>query len=354
MKLAVLLKGVRALEDLPALAAALGHEPLWDPVPGGREPVVVIGRRGDFPWYAVAGEHAADKARALARRLAARGRLCGAMGLDAGARRLTLTVSLDGAPRLTVDLDAPDASALAALGRLASGGGSGAPGYAAQAADDLRILIGKAYDAIEKEQVVEVSAKMNGIFRDVIGATEDSLFGEVGVRPARGRTTKAEYEVFVTEDGREKPLSLANGASRRAIGVSVVLSLAEETRTKVPFVADSLLHAISGSVRRRIVEYLTTGDRIGQPILFGTRADFLDPEVKQLLKSRAGRSYTLTSQTHVGRDVVRATPNSKSPKQAVVCNCALDEFCASCERTGDSDRAEEGRLVGPRASEVMV
>ena len=225
---------------------------------------------------------------------------------------------------------------------------------AAQAADDLRILIGKAYDAIEKEQVVEVSAKMNGIFRDVIGATEDSLFGEVGVRPARGRTTKAEYEVFVTEDGREKPLALANGASRRAIGVSFVLALAEETRTKVPFVADSLLHAISGSVRRRIVEYLTTGDRIGQPILFGTRADFLDPEVKQLLKSRAGRSYTLTSQTHVGRDVVRATPNSKSPKQAVVCNCALDEFCASCERTGDSDRAEEGRLVGPRASEVMV
>ena len=137
MKLAVLLKGVRALEDLPALAAALGHEPLWDPVPGGREPVVVIGRRGDFPWYAVAGEHAADKARALARRLAARGRLCGAMGLDPGARRLTLTVSLDGAPRLTVDLDAPDASALAALGRLASGGGSGAPGYAAQAADAL-------------------------------------------------------------------------------------------------------------------------------------------------------------------------------------------------------------------------
>ena len=225
---------------------------------------------------------------------------------------------------------------------------------AAQAAEDLRALIAKAYDAIEKEQVAEVSAKMNAIFRDVIGATEDSLFGAVGVRPARGRAGKAEYEVFVTEDAREKPLALANGASRRAIGVSFVLALADETRTKVPFVADSLLHAISGAVRRRIVEYLTAGDRVGQPILFGTRADFLDPEVRTLLKLRAGRSYTLTSQTHVGRDVVRATPNSKSPKQAVVCGCAVDEFCNSCERTGDDARAREGRLTGPRQSEVMM
>jgi DNA sulfur modification protein DndD len=224
---------------------------------------------------------------------------------------------------------------------------------AAQAAEDLRLLIGKAYEAVERDQVKDVSAKMNGIFRDVIGATEDSLFGEVGVRPARGRPGKAEYEVFVTEEGREKPLALANGASRRAIGVSFVLALAEETRTRVPFVADSLLHAMSGSVRQRIVGYLTTGDRVGQPVLFGTRADFLDPEVKDLLKARAGRSYTLTCQAHVGRDVVRATPNTTSPKQVVVCECQVDEFCEHCERAGDRVRVEEGRLFGPRTSVVV-
>jgi len=222
---------------------------------------------------------------------------------------------------------------------------------AAQAADDLSELIEKAYNAIEREQVVEVSGKMNSIFRDVIGATDDSLFGEVGVRPIRGRTGKSEYEIFMTEDGREKPLALANGASRRAIGVSFVLALAEETHNKVPFVADSLLHAISGAVRRRIVDYLTAGDRVGQPILFGTRADFLDPEVRDVLKARAGRSYTLTSQTHVGRDVVRATQNTKSPKQIVVCSCAVDEYCTACERTGDG---AHGRLLGPRSSEIIA
>jgi len=225
---------------------------------------------------------------------------------------------------------------------------------AAQAADDLSELIGSAYEAIEKDQIRDVSGKMNTIFRDVIGATQDSLFGEVGVRPVRGRSNRAEYEVFMTEDGREKPLALANGASRRAIGVSFVLALADETRTKVPFVADSLLHAISGAVRHRIVEYLTAGDRVGQPILFGTRSDFLDPEVKQLLKSRSGRSYTLTSQTHVGRDVVRATPNATSVKQAVVCTCAVDEFCGACERAGDLDRVTDGRLTGPRTSEILT
>lgn len=225
---------------------------------------------------------------------------------------------------------------------------------AAQAADDLSELIGKAYESIETQQIQDVSAKMNTIFRDVIGATEDSLFGKVGVRPIRGRSNRAEYEVFLTEDGREKSLALANGASRRAIGVSFVLALADETRTKVPFVADSLLHSISGAVRRRIVQYLTDGDRVGQPILFGTRADFLDPEVRELLRARSGRSYTVTSQTHVGRDVVRATPNAQSPKQTVVCTCAVDEFCTSCECTGDEDRVKDRRLTGPRVSEVMV
>ncbi len=53
------------------------------------------------------------------------------------SRRLTVALSLEGSPRLTVDLDAPDRSALAALGRLGSGGTAGATGYAAHAADAL-------------------------------------------------------------------------------------------------------------------------------------------------------------------------------------------------------------------------
>ena len=137
MDLPETLKGVRALEDLPALAAALGCEPLWDPVPGAREPTVVVGCRGDFPWYAVAGPRAEHAAQAFAHRMAARGRICGALGLDPYVRRLTLAISLSGAPRLVLSLDAPEATAVAKLRRLANGGGTGAAGFAAYAADVL-------------------------------------------------------------------------------------------------------------------------------------------------------------------------------------------------------------------------
>jgi len=137
VQLADLLKGIRSLEDLPALTAALGHEPLWDQVPGGGEPAVVVGRAGEFPWYAVSGPRAEQSARALARRMAGRGRLCGVLGLDPAARRLTLAASLDGAARLALDLDWPSPSALASLRRLSGQGSSGIAAYAAQVADAL-------------------------------------------------------------------------------------------------------------------------------------------------------------------------------------------------------------------------
>ena len=137
MDLAETLHGVRSLEDLPALAAALGNEPLWDPVPGPGEPGVVVGCRGDFAWYALAGPRAEAATRAFAGRMAARGRICGALGLDPGLRRLTVTISLSGAPRLVLDLDRPAAAALAKLRRLAVSPFCGAAGFAAHAVEVL-------------------------------------------------------------------------------------------------------------------------------------------------------------------------------------------------------------------------
>lgn len=221
--------------------------------------------------------------------------------------------------------------------------------YAAEIASDLRDLIHDAYDTIESEQVEDVSSTMNEIFRDVISATSDSLFAEVGVRPVED----GEYEPFAKDGGKDKPLALANGASRRALAVAFVLSLAEETRTQVPFVADSLLHAMSGTVKSKVVDYITSGDKIGQPILFGTRTDLLDAEVTELLKSRCGKSYTLTSQTHVGGDVVRAAQKAKFTKQVVVCECGIDEYCPVCERLDDAERAEQGR-ISPKEESRLV
>ena len=137
MDLAETLQGIRSLEDLPALAAVLGNQPLWDPVPGPGVPTVVVGCRGDFAWYAVSGPRAEMAARRFAKRMAARGRICGAIGLDPDSRRLTLTIAISGAPRLVLDLDSPAAAALEKLRRLAAPAACGTAGFAAHAVDVL-------------------------------------------------------------------------------------------------------------------------------------------------------------------------------------------------------------------------
>ncbi len=138
-----MLRGLHQPEDVPKLLAALGHEPLWDEVPdlerqpAGEPGAVVVGRAGAFAWYCISGAKAERRARALARRLALRGRVAGVFGLDRELRRLTVAVALDGAQPLVVDLAAPDPLALGCLARLADAPQGGALAYASRAADAL-------------------------------------------------------------------------------------------------------------------------------------------------------------------------------------------------------------------------
>jgi DNA sulfur modification protein DndD len=211
---------------------------------------------------------------------------------------------------------------------------------AANVAWDIQTVLTAALAAIESKQVAELSSVMNQIFRDVIGATAESNFSEVGVRTVPGATgTRVEYEPYALDGTRDKPLAMANGASRRALAVSFVLALAETTGSSVPFVADSLLHAFSGGVLRRMVGYLVDGQRVGQPILFGHTHDFLDEEIRQALIDAAGVTYTVTSESHVGGDVVRAAPHRTHTRQTVICGCGITEYCDVCEHTGYADDA---------------
>jgi Eco57I restriction-modification methylase len=140
-----LLEGVRSLETLSGVVAALGHEPLLEAAPGvagrpgsgGDGAALVVGRAGAFPWFAVTGPEPERLARRVARRLAARGRLGGVLALDSAGRRLGVAVALDGTPSLMVDLDRPAAAVVACLRRLAGTGPGGALAYAARAADAL-------------------------------------------------------------------------------------------------------------------------------------------------------------------------------------------------------------------------
>jgi hypothetical protein len=145
VELGPLLGSLHSLEALPNLIAALGHQRLFDRVPdlfgppGSRAPTAayVVGRSGEFPWFAVASSRAERASRSLARRLAGRGRIAGVLALDSAGRRLAVAVALDGIPSISIDLDRPAPTALACLGRLAGDGSGGALSYALRVADAL-------------------------------------------------------------------------------------------------------------------------------------------------------------------------------------------------------------------------
>jgi DNA sulfur modification protein DndD len=226
--------------------------------------------------------------------------------------------------------------------RLAAGRTDKVKGLQAseRAADLVKLVVQSAYERVERDQVADVSKSMTNLFSNMVGQTDDGLISEVGLRTTGPASSLPEYELFARYQNADKPLKLINGASRRALSVAFVLALAEQTGSRVPLVTDSLLHSTSGEVRKRLVEFLATGERIGQPIMFGTRADFQAPEVRTVLDKYAGATYTLTAQSHVGADVVRIDPNREQSNQVSVCNCSPRQFCAICERTGDASTTD--------------
>jgi DNA sulfur modification protein DndD len=215
---------------------------------------------------------------------------------------------------------------------------------AARVAEIVRSVLKSAYEHIERDQVQDVSQSMTDLFSQMIGRTDDGLVSDVGLRALGSSASMPEYELYARYQNADKPLKLINGASRRALSVAFVLALAEQTGTRVPLVTDSLLHSTSGEVRRRLVEFLASGERVGQPIMFGTRADFQSAEVRSVLAANAGATFTLTAQSHVGKDVVRADPSRLQAKQVSVCNCGPADYCAVCERAGDASSSDLKRV----------
>ena len=141
------LQSIIALHDLPHLVAALGHEPLWEPIDAGTldlgrrsDPPVeaaIVGRLGGFTWYAVASTDPARMASRVARRLAERGRVCGVFGLDPAQRQLAVSVAFDGTPTLEVDLDRPSPLATSCLARIGGAEAGGSLGIASRTAEAL-------------------------------------------------------------------------------------------------------------------------------------------------------------------------------------------------------------------------
>lgn len=111
---------IHRLEDLRRLVAELGYAADWREVSAstlGAPTAAIVGRQGEFAWYAL--DRATEAGvRQAARALAARGLPAAIFGLDAPGRRLL--VAAGEAPPLALGLEAPDPLALARLLRCAA------------------------------------------------------------------------------------------------------------------------------------------------------------------------------------------------------------------------------------------
>jgi hypothetical protein len=137
MSLTDALREVRTLRDLPGLMAALGHEPLWESLEPRPGEAATVARSGDFTWLALESDSPAAEARSTARRFAAQGRLMGVIAFYRCGRELAIAVAFGAVPVLRIELDRPDAVALACLNRLRGAAHGGIIAVASRVADAL-------------------------------------------------------------------------------------------------------------------------------------------------------------------------------------------------------------------------
>lgn len=148
MQLQAALSAVRALEDLPAVLAAVGQDTEWEPLPPAPwleddalaarvTRAAVVARLGAFRWYGLEAREVGAVARRVARRLATRGCCAGIVGLDPVAGVAAFAATTPDAIPLLVHPGAPSAMALASLGRLCGLPATNAAAACAEAAECL-------------------------------------------------------------------------------------------------------------------------------------------------------------------------------------------------------------------------
>lgn len=221
---------------------------------------------------------------------------------------------------------------------------------AAQAMAELVAeVLARAYSTIQREQVAELSLRMNALFAQMAKNVSDDdldevqknkatlrMIAEVGIRPVEGKSD--EFEIYALNSrGRAMPPIEINGASRRVLALSFVLALCTESQTRAPLVADSLLNFMSGTVRRNTLRVAAKNS--SQPILLLTPSDLEAPSEVEIIEEFGVATYTLTGQWDAieageGGDVVHWTEHRSV---ALLCTCGPREYCDICERVGQAD-----------------
>ena len=204
-------------------------------------------------------------------------------------------------------------------------------------ADDLVALTKGTLDRLKSNYVQQVSERMNNLFLDIVGADTTAaanLFSgvqiaenyDIIIRAQEGRTLDADTEL--------------NGASQRALTLSLIWALMEVAGREAPRIIDTPLGMTSGAVKHRMVKLLTapvdSNNVFYQIILFMTRSEIRD--IEQLIRDRSGTIATLTC----SKDYPRDLSNDWGDGFPVVriCRCDHTEYCQLCQRRQDISRLQ--------------
>ena len=196
---------------------------------------------------------------------------------------------------------------------------------------DIKGVLQTAYKQITTEELQRVSALMNKIFLEMIGADDQQ----------RALIRRAEISevfdimVYGPKDRKLNPDRDLNGASRRALTLAFILALTKVSEVAAPNVIDTPLGMTSGYVKSSILQ--NSVRESSQLILFLTHDEILGCE--EIIDIEAGAVYTLTNTAHFPRMLVN---DPKVEERKVIrCDCDHRSDCILCQRRVESRTSDD-------------
>ncbi len=200
---------------------------------------------------------------------------------------------------------------------------------------DIINVLQNSYNKITSEELARVSEQMNKIFIKMIGADPEQ-FAII----KRAEISK-EFDIIVYgPQGRTlDPDRDLNGASRRALTLSFILSLTLVSEIEAPNVIDTPLGMMSGYVKRSVLR--TAIQKSAQLILFLTPDEISGCE--EILDESAGVVVTLTNPAHYPKMLVN---DPQVTEQMILsCDCTHRNECQLCQRVYDVEAEIDEELI---------
>lgn len=219
---------------------------------------------------------------------------------------------------------------------------------------DLASVIRGTLNELQTFYLHRVSDRMNDLFLQMVGADPKAAGG---VFRKAEITRDYEIRVFSADDRTLDPDHELNGASKHALTLAFIWALTEVSGVTAPRVIDTPLGMMSGGVKRRVVEIISTpaaaqpsgnaaastaADR--QVVLFLTRQELL--MVEDLIDRRAGMIFTLSNTASFPVDLVN-DPGVEKP-EIRMCACTHRQHCQICARKDDDQYELTERPTGTK------